>query len=169
MAGSSITALAKAAGLSDPDLAYLKAKGYDTVAILARAARDDDEFLARILEPFVTGVKIDETNHKAAGDKNLLEARFLVLSDEAKNARKSELAAAAAPPQATLTAPKTVLVLASSSTRRTTRNRSTLGKTSGRLHVSSRSASSRALTTSYSASSTSATRRGFTRPFTSAR
>ena len=107
MAASSLAALAKTAGLVDPDLAFLKAKGYDTVPILARAARDDDEFLARILAPYTAGVKIGETTHKATGDTNLLEARFLVLFDEAKNARKSELAAAAAPPQAALAAPRT--------------------------------------------------------------
>ena len=91
MAASPFTSLAKAAGLSDPDLAYLKAKGYDTVAILARAARDDDEFITRIITPFITGVKIVDTTHKAAGDTNLMEARFLVLFDDAKNVNNRSL------------------------------------------------------------------------------
>ena len=106
MAGSTVTALAKAARLSDLDVAYLKAKGYDTVAILARAARDDDEFLTRILKPFIAGEKIDETVHKASGDRNLMEARFLVLFDDAKNVRKAELAAAATPQLFNSLAPK---------------------------------------------------------------
>ena len=89
--------LGKASSLTEADISYLAAKGYSSIAMVARAARDDAEFLKRIVEPFCAGARLDGKDHKASGDADLVEARFLVLFDEAKNFRQKALAAVSTP------------------------------------------------------------------------
>ena len=97
-------ALTAKVGLSAHEVDYVKAKGYGSLAILARAARDDDDFIARVVKPFTDGVTISSVQFKATGTTELVEARLLVLFDEAKSVRRAELAAAAAPLQQTASA-----------------------------------------------------------------
>ena len=88
--------LATTAGLVKKDCEHLEAQGYTSVAVLARAARSDDEFIKRVVEPYVAGVTIGSTAHKSTC--TIIEARLLVAFEEAKRLRSAEIAAAAAPP-----------------------------------------------------------------------
>ena len=97
MASPTVAELGKAACLTEADVNYLAAKGYSSIAMIARSAKDDAEFLRRIVEPFCTGVTMGNVDYKAVGNADLVEARFLVLFDESKNVRQKALAASAAP------------------------------------------------------------------------
>jgi hypothetical protein len=96
------SSLCTAAGLNADDVLYLNAKGFNTIPMIARAGKNDDEFLERIVKPFCDGITIGGTTFKVAGDIVLAEARFLILYDEAINKRRNELAVASAPPPTTL-------------------------------------------------------------------
>ena len=91
-----MNALAVTAGMTTKDCEYLVAKGYDSVAVLARAGKTDNEFITRVVDPYVAGVTIDTVVYKATSD--IIEARMLVAFEEAKKIRSAEIAAAAAPP-----------------------------------------------------------------------
>jgi hypothetical protein len=63
-----MNALAVTACLSTEDCEYLVAKGYDSVAVLARAGKSDNEFITRVVDPYVAGVTIDTVVYKATSD-----------------------------------------------------------------------------------------------------
>ena len=92
-----LASLGNAANLTTADMTYLEKKGYSSIAIISRAAKDDEEFIKRIIEPYRTGTRLDGVDYKSVGDGDLVEARFLVLFEDAKNSRRTSLAAAAAP------------------------------------------------------------------------
>ena len=92
-----LASLGNAANLTPADMTYLEKKGYSSIAVIARAAKDDEEFIKRIIEPYRVGIKLDGADYKSVGDGDLVEARFLVLFEDAKNSRRTALAASAAP------------------------------------------------------------------------
>ena len=89
MATATVADLAKAACLTEADINYLAAKGYSSIAMIARSAKDDTEFLRRIVEPFCAGVELNNIDYKASGDADLVEARFLVLFEESRTRGRS--------------------------------------------------------------------------------
>jgi hypothetical protein len=51
--------LCTAAGLTAADVLYLNAKGFNTIPLIARAGKNDEEYLTRIVAPFCEGIRID--------------------------------------------------------------------------------------------------------------
>ena len=65
----------------EDELEYLQKKGIVSARHLARAASDDLEFAARVIQPFVDGVDIDGTLHKVSRCADGSRTCFLVAYD----------------------------------------------------------------------------------------
>eukprot|EP00971_Amphidinium_carterae_P134004 2655252-Amphidinium_carterae.2 len=64
-------------------MAYLQARGIISPHILARVGNNVDDFLAKVLKPYIDGTQIKEKTFKAEADDPVLTSCFTVLYEEA--------------------------------------------------------------------------------------
>ena len=68
------------AGVSPEAREYIKARGITSIAVMALLAKDDATFQTTFVQKFITGIKIDGTDHKFNGtaeEQEVMEATLL--------------------------------------------------------------------------------------------
>ena len=111
-----IEAISDESGLSAEDVAFLNDKGFSSIRLSARAANSVENFIERLVDPYVHGVFVGSTEHKSSRDAEITEAIFLVVLEQAKARRDREPTVTSArvlppapvrhePPASTLKAP----------------------------------------------------------------
>ena len=84
------------AGFEEGERAYAAAKGLVSSRHLVRIAASEAEYVDAVVRPFIEGIEIGGTRHKAAG-ATLARTRLLVAFDLATNAVRAASQAATAP------------------------------------------------------------------------
>ena len=80
------------AGVSEPTVKYLEARGMVNINLLSRMAKDEDSLEADIIKPYVAGMQIKEVMYKAEEDPILVRSSITVAWEEARKRRDAELA-----------------------------------------------------------------------------